>query len=55
MDAKYLPKSRKIPSANTTSVIKPEKGDVQGSFAGGSLTSIQNTMIGKCADIYRDT
>lgn len=44
MDPKFLPKSRTLPNALTTAVIKPEKGEMQGSFIGGSLTSIQNTV-----------
>ncbi|KAF6016808.1 NPHP4 [Bugula neritina] len=43
VDPKFLPKSRTLPNALTTSVIKPEKGDMQGSFIGGSLSCIQNT------------
>ena len=51
VDPKYLPKSRTLPNALTTAVIKPEKGEMQGSFIGGSLTSIQNT-VGRCSEWF---
>jgi len=43
VDPKHLPKSRTLPNPSARAVVRPEKAEMQGSFIGGSLTSIQNT------------